>query len=165
MTKEIILTNGGVALVDDEDYEKVSKYTWHLRKDGYAGSTQYCGGGRNGAKYKTIRMHRLILDAKDGEIIDHINGNRLDNRKCNLIIVTRTENTYNKKLDKRNTSGYRGVTWRKDLSKWKATIQKDGKLIHLGYFDDKHEAARAYNKKAMELYGEYARLNDIRMGV
>ena len=91
--------------------------------------------------------------------VDHINGNPLDNRKSNLRICTNAENQRNRGVNKNNTSGYKGVCWAKQNKKWKARIKHNGKLIHLGYYKDKEEAARAYDKKAKELHGEYAYLN------
>jgi hypothetical protein len=136
---------------------------WHLSDKGYARHSKNLGGGRKNCKYRTVLMHRFILGLNDrGTQVDHINGNPLDNRKENLRLVNQQQNNFNKKIDKRNTSGYKGVFRMKDRPKWKATIGFQGKVLHLGFFDTKEEAALAYNMKAVELHGEYAKLNIIK---
>lgn len=137
------------------------KITWRVDRDGYAANSEYLGGGRHSAKYRTNRMHRLITQAKRGQIVDHINRNRLDNRKENLRIVTRSENTLNRGANKNNTSGYKGVYWRSDLGKWVSLITFKYKTHCLGFYDSKNEAAKAYNQKATEFFGEGAYLNVI----
>lgn len=108
-----------------------------------------------------MRMHRLIMDAKDGQKVDHINRNTLDNRKSNLRFVTQSQNMMNAVIRKTNTSGFKGVCFVSREGKWLATIWKDGKQKWLGYFKDKKDAAQAYNKAALELHGQYALLNKI----
>tara|TARA_R110000824_G_scaffold396554_1_gene598108 strand:- start:1212 stop:1535 length:324 start_codon:yes stop_codon:yes gene_type:complete len=103
-------------------------------------------------------MQRFIMDAPKGMQVDHINRNPLDNRKSNLRICTNAENSYNTGPQKNNTSGYKGVSWRKDAKKWTAYIGHAPKS-HLGYFDTPEEAAKARDAKAKELHGEYAHLN------
>jgi HNH endonuclease/AP2 domain len=167
MTSFVLLPvkDGLCTIVDGEDYEKVKGLTWHLSSHGYASNSKYCGGGRKNAKYKTTKMHRFILGLTSPKPhIDHINGNRLDNRKSNLRIVTQAQNTQNRGLNTNNKSGYKGVTWSKESNKWVAGLTLNKKKYHLGYFADKHDAAKAYNEKALELYGDYARLNEIMEG-
>lgn len=107
-------------------------------------------------------MHRYILGLEKGDMdVNHINGDRSDNRKRNLRLVTRKQNGYNRGVYSTSSSGYRGVYFRKDNNKWRAVINKDYKRYNIGSFDCKHEAAKAYNVKAKELYGEFARLNVI----
>jgi hypothetical protein len=158
---KIILTkNGDKILVDDEDFETLSKYKWHIgdkdiRKNKYA---KHCLW-KKGNKTKSIYMHRMILHVRKGRCIDHINGNGLDNRKENLRICNRTENQHNRKIQSNNTSGFKGVCpWR---GKYMASIRNNKKLHFLGYFIDPKEAAVAYNERAKELFGEFARLNPI----
>jgi hypothetical protein len=135
MVKEIILSKGkGIVLVDDEDYEWLSRYKWRLHSDGYA--------IRNHNK-TTVRMHREIMGFPDGEI-DHINRNKLDNRKENLRTVTSSQNKMNRPKQRNNTSGINGVSWHKLNKKWQATTKIDGKKIHLGLFDDIEDARKAY---------------------
>lgn len=110
-------------------------------------------------KRELIRLHREIIGAKPGEQVDHINGDSLDNRIENLRICTASENNSNRGNQKNNTSGFRGVTWNKQTQKFRACIWSDRKRFYLGSFDDPIEAAKAYDRKADELHGEFARLN------
>lgn len=138
------------ALVDDEDFEKVSQFKWYLHKHGYAVTA--------GSKTK---MHRFILNAtKKEEEVDHVNHNGLDNRRTNIRICTHAQNMFNKNKQINNKSGYKGVYWEKQGEGfWRARIQVKGKGIHLGVFDDILAAAEAYNKAAKQYFGEYGRGN------
>lgn len=151
MTKEIPLTRGKVALVDDDDYAELSKYKWEF--DGrYATSRRIERG-------KKIYMHRYILQPTKKEIVDHANGNKLDNRRDNLRIASFQQNSANSKLHSHNTSGYRGVyKWK---GYWRAAVTYRNKQISCGYYKNKEDAALAYNKKALELFGEFAKLNEV----
>lgn len=138
-------------IVDDEDFEKLSQFRWNLT-----------GGGRGHGNYVARRndrtpvyMHREILNAPKGMEVDHINGNRTDNRKSNLRLCTSTQNNWNMRLRKDNTTGYKGLRWRADVKSWRVNVKKDGKEIQVGYFKDKKEAIRARDTAAKELYGEF----------
>lgn len=148
--KYIELTQGKKAIVDKEDYELLSQHKWTY-SDGYA---------YRRPKGEKIWMHRLISKVPNGLYTDHINGNKLDNRRKNLRHCTYAQNNKNAAIRKDNKTGYKGVYWEKGMSKYRCVIQNDGKRITLGYFDCKHEAAKTYNEKAKELHGEFARLND-----
>lgn len=148
--KEITLTQGKVALVDDDDYERISKYNWSF-SNGYARRNQYV------PIQKTILLHRFIMGEPIGYEVDHINGDGLDNRKENLRVCTHKENTRNRKIQKNNTSGFTGVVWDKPRNKWRAHIKYLGKLIFIGHFIDKNEASTAYEKRAKELFGDFLR--------
>lgn len=152
--KELKLTKGKYALVDDEDFEKLNNYSWHILRNGYAMA-------RIKGTNKKILLHRLILNAPNGRMIDHINHNVLDNRKENLRFCSVTENARNSKLCSKNTSGYKGVSWRANRNRWLAEIRIDGALKRLGHFIDKKEAAVAYNLAAQKYFGEFAYLNYI----
>ena len=141
-----------VALVDDEDFERINKWRWHVNSSGYAVRKDYNNGK------KTTLMHRVVLNAPDGMDVDHINHNTLDNQKSNIRICTNNENMRNRKTPKHNTSGYKGVVLDSDRVKWKAVVAN--RII--GRFDTKEDAARAYNKKAKEQFGEFAKPNFIK---
>jgi hypothetical protein len=141
------------AIVDDEDLEKVSCFNWSVLinyRNVYA--------VRNVNK-KNIYLHSLILNSD--KPIDHINGNGLDNRKSNLRLITVQQNSANSKIRIDNSSGFKGVTWNKNANKWQAQIRNKYKRIYIGLYNTPKEAAKAYNDKAVDLHGEYARLNVI----
>jgi hypothetical protein len=149
----IPLTQGRFAIVDAEDYDRLSQYKWHAAK---SRETYYAHRGSNG---KTISMHREIMRAPKGSICDHKNHNGLDNRKSNLRLCTNAQNQYNKAAKKGCASRYKGVIPREDYKRWRAKICFGYKRIHLGYFPDQIKAASAYDDKAAELFGEFANLN------
>lgn len=152
MSKKIELSKGKYAIVDDEDYDMLSAYSWYTHSDSrnkeYA-ATRILGD--------LTYMHRLILDAKDDKKIDHINGDGLDNRKKNLRSTSSLENSRNKSKSKGTSSRYKGVT--KVKNGWKAHISINNKDIHIGYFKTEEDAARAYDERAIEEFGEHAKLN------
>lgn len=148
--KEVILTNGMKTLVDDEDFERVTAYNWGFDCFGYGTCT---------LSTLNIRLHRFIMNAPKGLVVDHINGDRLDNRKENLRLCSIKENIRNSKKHKDNTSGYRGVSTIGRL--WRAYIVVDRKQISLGCYKTREEAALAYNRGATLYHGEYAHLNVI----
>jgi hypothetical protein len=152
--RKIKLTQGKYAIVDPEDYEKLIGYPWYAAK---SPRTFYARRYENG---KTIKMHRQIMNPPPGLFVDHENHNGLDNRKANLKIATPTENARNRR-PKSGKSGsiYKGVRRNKKLNKWRAVICYNGKYIHLGYFDDEKQAAKAYDEAAKELFGRFAFLN------
>lgn len=152
--KKIKLTQGKTALIDNEDYEAISAYKWFFN-NGYAGRRN--GGDR--IITKSITMHRAILNPAPDLEVDHINGNRLDNRRQNLRICTRQQNMMNKRPYKNKTSKYKGVCWNKVSGKFIAHIRNNGKFIYIGQSDNQKELALKYDKVARELYGEYAWLN------
>lgn len=147
--KKIKLTQGKYALVDDLDFRFLNQWKWHYLNIGYAARRDYSNNGTY------LLMHRVILNTPKGLETDHKNGNKLDNRRLNIRICTKSENSFNKNKQNNNTSGFKGVFWRKDRSKWKVKIGK----INVGLFSDKVMAAKAYDKKAKELFGEFVRLN------
>lgn len=149
----IALSQGRFALVDEDDYERASQYKWSYHKsDGYAVRMEGTPGGR-----RMVQLHRFILGADD-PIVDHVSGSTLDCRKSNLRGASASKNQRNKGK-RNNTSGYKGVSWNTEKSKYSVEIQVDGKTTHLGYYDDAKEAARAYDAEAKKLHGDFARLN------
>jgi len=146
---------GKFAVVDDDQYEELSKWRWHIVGGGYAARKVVTDG-----KHIRIRMHHLVLPPKPGFFSDHINNIRLDNRRRNLRHATPSENTYNTVIRSDNTSGYKGVTHFAGRDEWVAQISYKGKQSAIGYFKTKEEAAIAYNLKALEVHGEFANIND-----
>lgn len=153
--KVIKLTQGRFTLVDDQDHETFGKVKWCV-SNGYV--ARGVGGRKN---RKTLLLHKEIMKTPKGMDTDHINGDKLDNRRENLRIATRSQNMANLANPINNKSGYKGVIWYKRDKNWRAFIKVDYKQIHLGYFDDKTEAAKAYNLAALEKYGKYAFLNPV----
>ncbi len=147
--KKIALTQGKFALVDDEDYKVVKKYTLFLNR-GYV--CTWVGKGH--LERKLVGIHRLITNCPKGKVVDHINHNKLDNRIQNLRIASSSQNNMNQKKHK-GKSMYKGVSWDKWHKQWSAQVQH--KLI--GYFDKEHWAAMAYDIFAKEFQGEFAVLN------
>jgi len=132
----------------DIEFKLLLKQIWYLRRDGYAMRNH-------------ILLHRYIIGAVDRQLVDHVNGDKLDNRKSNLRLCTHSENLSNRGIQSNNTSGYKGVTWHKSRNKWRAFIIKDRLNIHLGYYTNEREAAIAYNKAALHYHKEFALLNEI----
>ena len=151
----IPLSHNKRAIIDTCDLERVSKYKWWVHSDGYAYTCWMTSGRKH-----TLLMHRLIMDAAKGQVVDHINRNRLDNARSNLRFCTRAENCANAPLWKNNTSGYKGVSRYKD-GRWRAYIKIGQRFKHIGAFETKEGAAHAYNEVAKEIYGEFAYLNPI----
>jgi hypothetical protein len=147
--KEIILSNGGVALVDDEDYAKLCKYKWRSIKGKI---TKYAARAirvSESDKKGMVLMHMTILGYKEGYEIDHINGDGLDNRKKNLRHVTVRQNAQNRRV--KTSSKYPGVTWHKRDGKWQAAIVIRGRTKFLGYYNNEVDAFSAYKKAVEEM--------------
>lgn len=150
--KQIPLTQGKFAIVDDEDFDFLNQWKWCCRSDGYAVR------GRMKSEYPgtiCIRMHRFILNVDNDKMVDHINGNRLDNRKSNLRACNQSENMNNGSMHKDSIVPFKGVS--KKRNKFRARIFVRGVEYSLGSFDTPEEAHEAYCKKAKELCGEFAR--------
>lgn len=146
--KKIKLTQGRYTLVDHADFEWLNQWKWHY-DNGYAMRRDYSKGG------VYALMHRVILNVPKKLETDHKNGDTLDNRRENLRVCTRQQNSFNKGPQINNTSGFKGVFWRGDRNKWKVKVGR----LHVGLFEDKTEAAKAYDKKAKELHGDFVKLN------
>jgi hypothetical protein len=153
---EIPLSKGKVAIVDDDMYDYLSQWKWFYHKNGYALRSY-----RKDGNYKKERMHRAVINAPAGYDVDHINGNKLDNRKSNLRTATRSQNNYNKSAQSNSTSGFKGVSWSKQKNKWRARIHVDKKEINLGFFEYKVDAVFAYNEAAMKHHQKFANLNTL----
>jgi hypothetical protein len=157
MTKEIYLTQGKVALVDDDDYEWLSMWRWFA--DRGSNDTFYARRNEKGSNPKKVRMHREIVGAPGNMEVDHIDGDGLNNQKGNLRICEKIGNAKNRRLHKNNKSGYKGVCWHKQHKKWYSHIKANKKYIFLGLFDNLIDAARAYDQAAKIYHGEFAKLN------
>jgi hypothetical protein len=154
--KRIPLTQGQVALVDDDDFERLSGHKWCAARDrsGNFYAVRHIPGPR---WQKTIYMHREVCP--QGAEGDHRNRNTLDNQRRNLRPATHAQNAQNTGRLKNNTSGFRGVYWEKQVNKWRARIYSDKQRHLLGYFLNAEDAARAYDRAAKERFGEFACLN------
>lgn len=151
------------ATIDTEDLEKLKqfKYKWGAAWDPrvpayYARSSMYDGMKNGKGTYKMVYLHRFVMDAEDGEYIDHKSRNTLDNRKRNLRSITQSKNMQNRSgKNKNNTSGYRNVSYIKDEGKYIVQLQVDGKNKRLGEFDDVHEAGKFAEEMRKKYYGKY----------
>lgn len=158
--KQILLTRGQFALVDDEDYERLNQHKWHAHYDpifkGYYAVTDV--GGRK--QKRRLYMHRVVLNAPAGTHVDHRNHDSLDNRRSNLRRCTASENHANTVMRADNSSGYKGVTWCKKSSKWKAQLGYQGTNINIGEYTSARNAAMAYDNAALNYFGEFALTNE-----
>jgi hypothetical protein len=145
---EIQLINGGTALVDDDDLNLVSRFRWSRATGGYIKTSI--------AKSVNLSMHRLIMVPDRGKVVDHINGNPSDNRKCNLRVCTPHQNSMNRRGQSAK-SGFKGVY--ASRSRWMAILTVDGNQIYLGTFEKAEEAACAYDTAARKHFGEFAHCN------
>ena len=158
--KEIQLSQGKVALVDDEDYEWLNKHKWSATK---CRNTFYAVRHirlPNG-KQRTIQMHRVILGLESGDKRqgDHRYNNGLDNRRDKLRICTCSQNHQNGNSHRGGSSAFKGVSWRKDSHKWRSYIQVERCRINLGLFTSEVEAAKVYDQAARKYFGRFANLN------
>lgn len=158
--KTIPLTQGKVAIVDDRDYRWLSQYKWHAQKSGKRPGLYYAVRSATINNHrKTIQMHREIMNPPDDLEIDHRNNNALDNRRLNMRTCTRAQNMANSRAQKGKSSAFKGVSFHKDYRKWRVIITHLGKNLHLGFFRNQVRAAKAYDDKAKELFGEFAHPN------
>ena len=156
--KEIPLSRCAlVAIIDDEDYDYISSWRWCAKKSGATVYAVRSVGSRN------IYMDRNILQAQSGQLVDHKNGNGLDNRRSNIRLCSQRQNQWNRQ-GIHGESHYLGVNWHKQRSKWVAKIRINYKRLHLGLFEREEDAALAYNAAAIKYHGEFARLNVVPCG-
>jgi AP2 domain/HNH endonuclease len=154
--KEIPLTQGKAAMVSDHRFQELSKFNWFVHRDKNGRWYAKRGGGMAGVY---ILMHRQILSAPDGMEVDHRDGDGLNNQDDNIRICSSSQNHANKGKLSNNTSGFKGVFWHKATRKWRAQIRVGSIHIHLGYFDNTLDAAKAYDLAALVAWKEFARPN------
>lgn len=147
----IQLSNAMLSIVDVSDLNKLLPYNWHFSSHGYAYRKLHVN-----ATQKTIYMHHYVFGKKLGHVVDHINGDKLDNRKSNLRFCSNKENVRKQKIRTNNKTGVRGISIKKTTGKFQATIMVDGKSIHLGYFHHLKDASAAYSIAAKNHFGEFA---------
>lgn len=146
-------------LVDEDDFKKYGHLKWCLSSKGYVTRKQW---NKKIKVDEEIRMHRVILSAKKGTIVDHVNRNKLDNRKSNLRLVSEHQSKWNVGIGSRNKTGFKGVSFEKSRGVYRASIMLKGKQNFIGRFPCKIQAAKEYNKFAKKLFGKYAVLNEIK---
>lgn len=159
MTREIQLSRGMAAIVDDEDYSFLLSFTWFAdpcspRRKTFRARHNFCVNGST----RALLMHRLVAAVSHADVVDHINHNPLDNRRCNLRICSHEENAFNR-INTKHSSVYKGVTWHKAANAWCAQIASNGIKRHLGCFKDELDAAAAYDTAAILIHGEFACTN------
>ena len=158
--KEILLTKGQVAIVDDDDFERLKGHKWFAA---WCPHTESFYAQRNipasRHRQRTIIMHREIMSASDGEEVDHRNHDTLDNRRSNLRVCTKQQNMLNRGIQRNNTSGFKGVKRHSQCRRWVATVQLNHKRKYLGLFRSPIDAAKAYDDAVLSLHGEFAVTN------
>lgn len=155
MYKTIPLTHGLSTIVDADDFERCAQFKWYVSYYGYVVRNIRKSDGSKSIQ----RLSRFIMNAPRGVHVDHIHGNKLDNRKAELRLCTNQQNCFNRGINKNNKSGFKGVSWHKQASKWVANIVVSRKQICLGFFDDINDAAAAYAAGSLKHHGEFGRLS------
>jgi hypothetical protein len=150
MAKKVPVGKNDFAIVDDDDLELVSKYAWQAAASGSGVGLVYA--------VTRLRMHRLIIQAPSGMMVDHINGDTLDNRRSNLRLCTNAENQQNT-ASRKGSSRFKGVSFNARRKKWYGTFLHMGKFVYCGAWDDEEQCARAVDKKRREVCGDFASLN------
>lgn len=151
--KTVNLTQNKIALISDQDWERISRIRWHAARTRKRWEARHSGTGKT-----WVRMAKFILQT-DCEV-DHVNGDALDNQRDNLRVVTRSQNNQNRKA-RPHSSKFKGVHWLKRARRWQVSLRKNGKKFHLGYFKDEVEAGKAYDRAALIHFGEFARTNEM----
>lgn len=152
--KEIPLTKGKVALVDDADYPVLAAVKWHCTSNGYAARRVF-----DRPYGRIVLMHRVIMGAGAHVVVDHRDLDHLNNQRHNLRLATVSENQFNRQVQVNNRSGYKGVSFCQPVKKWRARIKAGDKEVIIGYFNTPLEAAQAYDATAKVMHGAFARLN------
>ena len=161
--KIVLLTQGKVAQVDDEDFARINAHQWCVIKKTLKNRTVWYAmrQTRLNGKRHAVYMHRVILGVTDSTQVDHRFGDTLNNQRSNLRVATNQQNQYNMRKAPHGTSKFKGVSWDTRAGKWRACIHIGGKHKHLGYFTDETQAAGAYDSEAKQHYGEFALTNSM----
>ena len=158
MAREIELSRGKVAIVDDADFDWLNQWSWNAHWDPHVKGFYACRTDRTGPAQTTVRMHREILNAPAGIQVDHIDRNTLNNRRSNLRLATNQQNSCNRRTQAANPYGFKGVYASRN-GRWRAQINVRRVVRHLGTFDRPEDAARAYDLAAVESFGPHAAVN------
>jgi hypothetical protein len=166
--KKLKLSQGGYAIVDAEDYDKLRKYNWYLLvsyDQWYERFSTPCIAAYDSNLRTTLLLHRAVLDLKPGDkvFVDHRSGNSFDNRKVNLRFCSAAQNQQNRRKSKKTANKYKGV-YSVGKRRWRSCIKVGEKQLHLGVFNHEEEAARAYDEAAREHFADFARCNFPRVG-
>jgi hypothetical protein len=154
---QIPLTKGKFALIDSGDLRRVIKHSWCHRRGGGNGKQEYAVANvKIDGAWKRVALHRFILEARPGQMVDHQDGDGLNNTRRNLRLATRGQNQHNSGP---RTGRFKGVSWSKVMGRWHAQITKDRQYHDLGYYEAEEDAARAYDDAARRLHSDFARLN------
>lgn len=157
----ILLTDGHHAKIDVDDHSLISNYKWHAwrhPKSGYVYARRRIYDSLSKTE-RIVYMHRELLAATSGQLVDHKNHDTLDNTRSNIRIASSAQNSQNSRLRRCNTSGFKGVQWLSANRKWRAFISNNGSTLHLGLFKDRVEAAKAYDRAAVKLFGQFSLTN------
>lgn len=166
--RRIPLTQGKFAIVDPEDYKRLSRIKWHAHQSPHTWYAVHSLTNGKKERRRNLQMHHLVIAVPPGMFCDHINHNGLDNRKANLRPATHTQNVWNRRKFSGRTFGgykrhsrsrYKGVDWANDMKRWRARIRVNGKRIYLGSFKEELDAAKAYDQAAKKHHGAYASVN------
>lgn len=152
------LAKGACTIVDDDDYGALSSRKWHLATNGYAIRYAYVGPKNGRSNYSPVMMHRAVLNAPKGTTVDHINGNKLDNRKSNLRLCTQEQNCRNSRRRVQTVTGYKGI-YRNSKGRYVARITVSGTCHYIGSSEDPALAAGLYDAAALQFFGEFANTN------
>lgn len=160
--KKIPLTQGKYTIVDSDMFEYLSQWKWYLSSTGYAVRNVYIGEpGSDNRKLVNISMHRVVASTPNGMVTDHVNGNRIDNRRSNLRVCNSSENISCSGMHSNNKSGYKGVSWSKEYRKWRAKLTKNRVQVYSRLFETAEDAALAYNAASLKYNGEFAYQNKV----
>lgn len=157
--KEIILSSRGFTMVDDDDFERFGHLSWNPSPRLYTTYVMKSAWDRITSRAYTLLLHREIMEAPDDVLVDHIDGNGLNNQRSNLRLCDKTLNCANSRFRRDGRSQFKGVSWCHTTARWRATIRVRNCQIHIGRYDDDRVAAKAYDKAASSYFGEFARLN------